>query len=156
MLTHADKSKTRTIEELLRNYLAYKTGVVNLKQRIKCMYSPNITSSYKLREGSTGTFNVHSTTEATALDCLESPELQRIHKTIHRYEMIISTINHALEHLPEDQRQFVELRYFQNFSLTKISNELMFSVRQLSRIRNRVLNYLLIALSHLVIDLNNA
>lgn len=140
--------KQCTIEDHLRNYQAYKTGILNLKKKLDYLHLPYITSTCG-KEVSKGTFTPYSTTENAVLDRIESPEAQKINETIKLYEMFVDSIDHALSEVSSDEQQFIKMRYFQKFTIMRISIEIGYSVRQIHRIRHKVLERLSISLGHL-------
>src|SRR5690606_6163329 len=108
----SDRKKViRVIERHLRNYKTYKVAIKNLQKRLDYIM-PNITASYELREGSTGTFNIRSSTEDAALDRLESARALFLHEQIKQYRLITESIDEAIEALGEQEKNFVVLRYF--------------------------------------------
>lgn len=146
MLKQKDKELIGMLENHLRNYPSYKVGIANLKKRMEYEYSPPTTTHYGLREGSTGTLTITSTTEKTALKRMELGEKVKL------YQLFVDSISYAVELLPEDEKQFVQLRYFKKQSISRISMEIGYSLRSVHRIKQRALYQLLISLAHLVVD----
>jgi len=143
----SDRKKViRVIERHLRNYKTYKVAIKNLQKRLDYIM-PNITASYELREGSTGTFNIRSSTEDAALDRLESARALFLHEQIKQYRLITESIDEAIEALGEQEKNFVVLRYFEGKSMEGIAMELHCSVQNVFKIRTNTLERLLISLS---------
>lgn len=142
------KQAIRTIEFHLRNYRAYKVGVINLKIKLD-MILPSITTDYEIKEGSTGVFVVKSKVEDVVICRLESLEALKAHQTIQLYEMIVNTVDRAVQQLQDEERQFVKLRYFDNLPVHEICKRLVCSERTFHRIRYHVLNHFLISLANI-------
>lgn len=140
-----DKESIAVLESHLRNYHSYKTGIANLKKRMEREYSPQVTTDYRLKESSR-TLAISSTTEATVLKRMD------LDKKIGLYQLFVDSMDNAIEQLPPDEKQFVQLRYFERQSIPKISMELFCSPRKIHRIKRRAMDQLLISLGHLILD----
>ena len=103
---------------------------------------PNVTTSYELKEGSTGVFKIWSTTEQVALDRLESARALQINEQMRNYQIIIDSIEEALNALGEQERLYVELRYFEGLNTERIADKMSCSIPNLFRLRKRVLDRL--------------
>lgn len=139
------KQAVRNIENHLRNYKFYKVGIIHNKRKLD-MILPNITTNYEIREGSSGVFIVKSTTEDVVLCRLESRAAVQAHETIEEYQRIVDAIDASLKQLTEDEREYVKLRYFENYSISDLCTTLSCSERQVHRIRYNIINKLLIGL----------
>lgn len=146
MLATDKKKSIRTIERHLRNYKTYNVAVKNLQKQLDYIM-PNITASYELREGTTGVFNIRSSTEEAVLDRLESARALLLHEQIKQYKLITESINEALGALAEQERKFIELRYFEGRSIEKTAEELHCSVQNAFKIRTHALDRLVISLN---------
>ena len=142
------KKAIKAIENHLYNYKSYKVAVRNLQNQLDSIM-PNLTTSYELKEGSTGVFKIWSSTEQAVLDRLESARALQIHEQIRNFKMIISSIDEALNALGEQERLYVELRYFEGLNTERIADKMSCSVPNLFRFRKRVLDRLLISLSNI-------
>lgn len=145
-MTGTDKKKSiRTIERHLRNYKTYKVAIKNLQKQLDYIM-PNITANYELKEGTTGVFNIKSSTEEAALDRLESARALYLHEQINQYKLITESIDEALGALGEQEKRFIQLRYFEGRSIEKAAEELHCSVQNAFKIRSHALDRLVISL----------
>lgn len=141
------KKSIKIIETHLRNYRSYKVAIRNLQNQLD-LIMPNVTTSYELKEGSTGVFKIWSTTEQVVLDRLESARALQINEQMRNYQIIIDSIEEALNALGEQERLYVELRYFEGLNTERIADKMSCSIPNLFRLRKRVLDRLLISLSN--------
>lgn len=141
------KKSIKIIETHLRNYRSYKVAIRNLQNQLD-LIMPNVTTSYELKEGSTGVFKIWSTTEQVVLDRLESARALQINEQMRNYQIIIDSIEEALNALGEQERLYVELRYFEGLNTERIAERMNCSIPNLFRLRKRVLDRLLISLSN--------
>ncbi|WP_373896366.1 sigma-70 family RNA polymerase sigma factor [Virgibacillus sp. CBA3643] len=150
MATETSKNtQIKWIEKHLRSYKTYKVGLQTLKKQLDYIM-PNMTASYDLSEGSSGTFNIKSTTEDYAIDRIESKKALMIHEDISRYKMLIDSIDDALKDLDEVEREFVEYRYIKRCTIPQTSIELGFSEDVIFRTRKHVMDKLMISLRGLI------
>ncbi|MGG3737211.1 sigma factor-like helix-turn-helix DNA-binding protein [Aeribacillus pallidus] len=152
----AIKRKTKrqmiAVENLLRHYHYYKSGIKNLKKQLDYIM-PGITANYEIQEGSTGSFVIQSKTEKYAIDRIESKRALDIYEKIQEYEIIVSSIESSLEVLSEEEKQFVTLRYFENKSIKVVAYNMNCSERSVFNIRENVLHKLSISLSGILENL---
>lgn len=141
--------RIKRIEHHLRNYKTYKVGLYNLKKQLDYIM-PSMTATYELANGSSGTFNIKSDTEKYAIDRIESKKALMIHENISQYELIIGSIEKALENLEDIEKEFVDERYFKGKPINHIVNKLGFSEKYVFTIRNQVMDKLLISLKGLI------
>ena len=141
------KKSIKIIETHLRNYRSYKVAIRNLQNQLD-LIMPNVTTSYELKEGSTGVFKIWSTTEQVVLDRLESARALQIDEQIRNYQIIVDSIEEALNALGEQERLYVELRYFEGLNTERIADKMSCSIPNLFRLRKRVLDRLSISLSN--------
>lgn len=143
------KSLVKGIEFHLYRYRHYKVAIRNLQKQLDFIM-PNMTSSYELLEGSTGTFRVESSTEKAAIDRIESRKALNIHEEMQRYDLILNCIEEAVAGLDKTEQHFVDRRYFQGVPVTKIAETDGYSVPQMYKTRDQILDKLLISLSSIV------
>ena len=133
----------RKIEYHLRNLASYRTGIKSLEKQLDYIM-PNTTTRYERREGGFS-FTVRSSTEDVALDRIEGKRALDIREQIARYQIIVDTIDAALKDLKPQQRQFIELRYFQDLTFVEIATKMGYSAESsVFTIRNHTFNRLLI------------
>lgn len=141
------KALIREIEGHLRKFHTYKAGIKNLQRQINYIY-PNVTAKYEFTRSGSG-FVVSSSTEKTALDRIESKRALDLLEQIERFKIIVESIDEALNELQDQEREFIELRYFKDMSWNDIQRQLNYSERQLFYIRRKTLEKLLISLKNL-------
>ena len=144
-------SQIKKIEKFLRQYTTYKIGVMSLQKQLDYIM-PNITATYELTEGSTGTFKITSSTEQYAIDRIESKRALMLHEDIAKYNLIIESIDNAVSELDEIERKFVELRYINRKTIAQTSMELGYSEKHIFNLRHQVMEKLLISLRGLLIQ----
>lgn len=144
-------SQIKKIEKFLRQYTTYKIGVMSLQKQLDYIM-PNITATYELAEGSTGTFKITSSTEQYAIDRIESKRALMLHEDIAKYNLIIESIDNAVSELNEIERKFVELRYINRKTIAQTSMELGYSEKHIFNLRHQVMEKLLISLRGLLIQ----
>lgn len=135
----------KVIERHLRNYKTYEIGIKNLKKQLDYIM-PNVTASYELVEGSSGTFNIASKTEGFAIDRIESRRALELYEDIKQYQMILDAIDEALSGLEEAEREFIRCRYMENMTIPKTAMQLGYSEKHIFNIRNSAFGKLLISL----------
>src|SRR5690625_66881 len=144
-----DKTKRakqiKRIEKYLRQYTTYKIGVMTLQKQLDYIM-PNITASYELVEGSSGTFKITSTTEKYAIERIESKRALMLQEDIARYNIAHESIDIAVSELDELERKFVELRYINRKTIAQTSIELGYSEKHIFNLRHQVMDKLLISL----------
>lgn len=145
-----DKTKAiRTIEHHLRSYKTYHIGIKNLQHTIDNIM-PQMTTSYTLREGSSGTFDIHSTVEDAVLDRLESARAIYVKEQIRQLRLITNSIDRAMEALGDMERDFIKYRYLDGYSISKTAITLNVSDQMCFKLRNVTMDKLLISLSNIV------
>lgn len=140
----------KKIEKLLRQYTTYKIGLMTLQKQLDYIM-PNITATYELVEGTSGTFKI-SSTEKYAIDRIESKRALLLHEDIEKYRMIIESIDEAVSELDPIERKFVEVRYINRKTIAQTSIELGYSEKHVFNLRNQVMDKLLISLRGLLIQ----
>lgn len=141
----------KKIEKFLRQYTTYKIGLMTLQKQLDYIM-PNITATYELVEGTSGTFKITSSTEKYAIDRIESKRALMLHEDIEKYSMIIESIDEAVAELDPIERKFVELRYINRKTIAQTSIELGYSEKHIFNLRNQVMDKLLISLRGLLIQ----
>lgn len=111
---------------------------------------PKMTASYELREGSNGSFVIHSSTEEYAIDRIESKRALDIHEQIETYKIIVSCIDNALNGLDQEEKKFVECRYFSGYTISKMAITLGYGESTVFKIRNRIMDKLVHSLNSLI------
>lgn len=139
----------KILEKHLRRYTQYKVGLMTLQKQLDFIM-PNLTATYELQEGTSGTFNIKSDTEAYAIDRIESKKALILHEDIARYNLIIESIDEAMNELDEIERKFIELRYINRRTIVQTSVELGYSEKYVFNLRHQVFDKLLISLKGLV------
>lgn len=140
-----DTSMIREIEYHLKQYRQYRVGIDNLTYQME-MILPRTTSRLELREESRSYSAKRSSTEDCAIERLESKQAIFLQREIKRYKIIVDSIDKSLEQLDEMERRFVEFRYFQRWSIRKISLELGYSESSIHVLRRQLMHKLGISL----------
>ncbi|WP_202078268.1 sigma factor-like helix-turn-helix DNA-binding protein [Caldalkalibacillus salinus] len=138
-------SRYREIEYHLRQFRQYKVGMSNLKSQVELIL-PRTTSSYEKREGQHHVNWSRSSTEDCVMERLESQKVKALEQEIQKYQIIVHSIEQSLKELDEMERQFVQYRYFQRWTIRKISLELGYSESSVHALRRQLLNKLDISL----------
>lgn len=139
------KKNSKIIERHLRNYGTYKAGIKNMQKQLDYIM-PNITANYELKEHSIGAFVFNSTTENYAIDRIESKRALQLHEDITSFQIIVESVDESFKVLEEQEKQFVEIRYFQNRSMEQTAQTLNYTSSAIYALRNQVLDKLNISL----------
>jgi hypothetical protein len=143
------QAKERIIENYLSKYNTYKIGMKNCQKQLDYMM-PSLTARYE-SDGSSASFFIANNTERVALDRLTSKRALDLIEEIEYSKLIIECIENALEDLDEQEKQFVEFRYFKGFKVYEIKPLMMISEEKtFYRIRRLTLDKLLISLNNLI------
>jgi RinA family phage transcriptional activator len=148
-MTKPRKVMIREIEAYLRNYKAYKVGIANTKQQLEWIM-PSVTAQYSASEGSSGTFDISSKVEKAVLDRLESKQALDLHEEMSRSQLIVDSIDRAIGELDEIEKGFIEHRYLKKKSIPGVAESLGYHEKYLHKIRNNVMDKLLISLSNIL------
>jgi len=141
--------KERTIEAHLRHYRTYKVGIENCQKQLDYIM-PNITSRFDYVNGNS--FYISNNTERVAIDRIESKRALDLYEEIEQYKVITETIKKAFDELNNQEKQFVEFRYFQCMPMQEVKIAMGYSEeKSVYRIRRHVLDKLLISLNNLII-----
>ncbi len=143
------QQKERTIESYLNMYNTYKIGLKNSQRQLDYI-SPSLVGGYS-SDGLQSVFYISNNTERVAIDRLTSKKALDLVEEIEQYKLIIESIDSALAELDEQQKQFVELRYFKGLKIYEVK-ELMFvqDEKTLFRLRRKILEKFLISLNNLI------
>lgn len=143
------QQRFKKIETHLRNYRNYQAGIKNLQIQLDYIL-PNITAKYEISEGSVGSFVFKSTTEDFAIDRIEGKRALQLHEDIAIFQLIIDSIDNAVKELEPHEKQFVKLRYFQNWTYGKTALEMGYTERNLFFVRQNVRDKLMISLKNIL------
>lgn len=142
--------KERTIENFLRFYKQYQTGIKNCEQQLEYIM-PSLVSRYEISADSGESFWIVNNTEKVALDRIESKRALDLREEIERYKIICTSIENAVEQLTMQERAFVHLRYFECKPIAAVTSALGYAEeKSIYRIRRHVLDKLLISLNNLL------
>lgn len=147
-----EKNKRKAIKKIemyLRNYNHYIVGIKNMKRQLDFIM-PNMTARYELSEGSSGTFNISSSTEKYAIDRIESKRALELHESIQKYELIVNSIDGALKELEPIEKDFINLRYFKLKTIQQTAIDLGYSEKYVFNLRNGIMDKLIISLKGLL------
>ena len=139
------KDQIKAVEAHLFQYNHYRVAIKNIEGQLDYLM-PSTTASYEAMEGTRGAFVIYSSVERAVHDRLESKHAMDLHEQKKRYELIISCIDAALATLSEEERAFVQRRYFDQISVVKIAEERNKAASIMYQLRDRVLEKLLISL----------
>lgn len=150
-----DKMKTREIikkiEYHLKRYKTYKAAIRNIEKQLDYIM-PNITAVYEVREGTSGTFVITSSTEKCAIDRIESKRALDLHEEKARLELLVNAIETATADLEEEQKEYIMWRYEKGYSNKRIAAEMNCSESHVFKIRKELMDNLLISLGHIVTE----
>lgn len=142
-------TKERTIETHLRHYNTYRVGIQNCEKQLDYIM-PSLVTGYNT-DGNNSFFYVSNNTERVALDRVESKRAIDLREEIEQYKIITESINRAFHELKEQERLFVELRYFDCLPMFEVKTKMGYSEeKSVYRIRRHVLDKLLISLNNLL------
>ena len=141
-------NKERLIENHLRHYKTYKVAILNCQKQLDYIF-PSLVAHYE-NDGQRATFFIANDTEKVAIDRIESKRALDLNENIKHFEIICTSIDRALEELRPQEKEFVQLRYFDCDTMENIKNKLGYSEeKSVYRIRRHILDKLLISLSNL-------
>lgn len=148
MKKHKSRDDLRTIENILRKYRQYKVGIQNLSRQIEMW--PKVSSDSLTSERS---YCLSIPRSGLPDDCMSEPiepEVADLRKKYYKYTLIVESIDQSLEELSEIEKTFIEYRYFQMWSIRRISIEIGYSESSVHVIRRTCLKKLSISLSGIV------
>lgn len=141
------KNQVRTLEGHLKNYKVYKAATKNLQESLDEIL-PNITTNYTWQEGYSGIFKI-SSTENAVLDRITGSRAIYLQEQLSLYRSITNSIDEALHILPEEEQKYVKCRYFNGWTVEKTAQYLGYSTQNCFKIRNQLIDKLLIGLRNL-------
>lgn len=142
--------KERSIEQHLRLFKTYRTGIKNCEQQLEYIM-PSLVTRYEICTDSGEAHFIVNNTEKVALDRIESKRALDLKEEIERFKIITSSIENALEDLKPAEASFVNWRYFECLPIQEVKLKMGFSEeRSVYRIRRHVLDKLLISLNNLI------
>lgn len=142
------QQEQRQLENFLRHYKTYQIGIRNCQKQLDYLL-PNVTASYSV-DGGAHVFKIHSKTEMSAIDRIESKQALDLHEMVSQYEIIVQSIENAVSTLEDTEQKFVKLRYFENKSIEAVRDQLQYSEKNIFKIRQKTLDKLLISLKNLL------
>jgi hypothetical protein len=150
MINQTKAMKERCIENHLRFYYTYLTGIKNCEQQLDYIM-PSLVSTCGTGENGSLFFIVNDT-EKVAVDRIEGKRALDIREQIEHYKIIVSSIDNALENLKEQELDFVKFRYFERLPIQEVKLKLKYSEdKSVYRVRRHVLDKLIISLNNLLI-----
>jgi hypothetical protein len=151
MISHNSKAyKERIIENHLRYYETYKTGIKNCEQQLEYIM-PSLVSRYEVSTDTGESFFIVNNTAKVALDRIESKRALDLKEEIERFKIIVSSIENAVEELTMQERAFVHLRYFECKAIAVVSSALGYAEeKSVYKVRRHVLDKLMISLKNLL------
>ena len=142
-------TKERIIENHLRHYNTYRVAIMNCEKQLEYIM-PSLVSQF----GSDGThsiFYVGNNTERVALDRIESKRALDLKEEILQYQLVVESIDNAIDPLQENEKVFVNLRYFDSLPIRDVKEKMGYSEeKSIFRIRRNVLDKLMISLNNLL------
>jgi DNA-directed RNA polymerase specialized sigma subunit len=142
-------TKERTIEMHLRHYHTYRVGIINCQKQLDYIM-PSLVSGYNT-DGVNSFFFVSNNTEKVALDRIESKRAIDLKEEIDQYKIIVESINRAFSELKEQEKCFVQWRYFDCLPMYEVKTKMGYSEeKSVYRIRRHILDKLLISLNNLL------
>lgn len=141
--------KERFIENHLRFYKTYLTGIKNCEQQLDYIM-PTLVTGYNADDQGTF-FYITNDTARVAIDRIEGKRALDLREEIERYKMITMSIDNAVNDLKPLEQRFVQLRYFECLPIHEVKTKLGYSEnKSVFRIRRHVLDKLLISLNGLL------
>jgi DNA-directed RNA polymerase specialized sigma24 family protein len=140
------KDDFKRIEKHLENYQNYKIGIQNMKKQLEHYY-PKITTSYEPREGSSGSFTFHSSTEDYGLRRIEKRE--EMEQYIKANSLVLDSIDSAIKLLEPMEREFVREFYFNKKNMKMVAATLGCTLKNAYSLKSEVKKSFLISLQNL-------
>lgn len=142
--------KERILENHLRFFKTYQCGIKNCVKQLDYIM-PTLISRYEVSTDTGESFFIINNTENVALDRLESKRALDLREQIESYQIIITSIENAVENLNEKEKDFVNWRYFECLPIDDVKMKMGYSEeRSVYRIRRHVLDKLMISLNNLL------
>jgi hypothetical protein len=148
--SHSKVYKERIIENHLRYFQTYKTGIKNCEQQLEYIM-PSLVARYEVSTDSGESYFIVNNTAKVALDRIESKRALDLKEEIERFKLITSSIENALENLNDIEKRFVHLRYFECKPIAVVSSALGYAEeKSVYKVRRHVLDKLMISLKNLL------
>lgn len=142
--------KERKIENHLRFYKTYLVGIKNCEQQLEYI-QPNITTKFGADNHGAFFYVVSDSTSNIAIDRIEGKRALDLREEIDRYKIITQSIDSALVELKQQEKDFVNFRYFECLSIHEVKSKLGYSEeKSVYRLRKHVLDKLIISLHNLL------
>jgi DNA-directed RNA polymerase specialized sigma subunit len=142
-------NKERIIENYLRDYNQYRVSIINCQKQLEYI-SPTLVSGYN-SDGANSYFYIANNTEGVAIDRIEGRRAVELHEEIAKNKIITESINRAVNELAEKQKQFVQLRYFEDLPMQKVIDIMGYAEQKSAyHLRKKVLDKFLISLNNLI------
>lgn len=142
--------KERKIENHLRFYKTYLVGIKNCEQQLEYI-QPNITTKFGADNHGAFFYVVSDSTSNIAIDRIEGKRALDLREEIDRYKIITQSIDSALVELKQQEKDFVNYRYFECLSIHEVKSKLGYSEeKSVYRLRKHVLDKLIISLHNLL------
>ncbi|SDZ11353.1 hypothetical protein SAMN05421736_106125 [Evansella caseinilytica] len=122
----------KNIEKHLRQYKSYKVAIKNLEKQLS--FSTALKEIPDKQRG----FRIQ-----------HPLPMEKIKFEIRELKLLTESIDEAIKDLSEVQKQYVECRYFNNWTISKTALEIGYSDKALFLIRNHIMDQLLIRLGGL-------
>ncbi len=120
------KDKIKLIEYYLKNYTTFKVANDNLQRQLQYL-TPNENQSY------------------LSINSDEKEKIMTIRKKLNETLLIENSIENAISNLDILEQRFINLRYFQNYSIEKTAQTIGYSKASLYVLRSRIMDKLLIS-----------
>ena len=140
----------RIIENHLRYYKTYLVGIRNCEEQLEYIM-PNITTKFGADNHGSFFYVVSDSTANIAIDRIEGKRALDLREEIEKYKIITTSIERALKEMKQQERDFIEYRYFDCLPITEVKIKLGYSEeKSVYRIRRHVLDKLHISLNNLL------
>lgn len=149
-ILNVESIRIRQIENHLRLYKTYLVGIQNCEQQLEYIM-PNITTKYGADNHGAFFYVVADSTCNIALDRIEGKRALDLREEIERYKIITSSIDKAFAELKQQEKDFVNFRYFDCLPMHEVKTKLGYSEeKSVYRLRKHVLDKLIISLHNLL------
>ncbi len=139
--------KYKLLETHLRNYKHYKVATGILQKQLDYLV-PGFFANYQIDHNNKIHFQLDTNSEhLQPIDRSSSLKALIIHEELIQKKIILNSIEMSLDQLNQTEREYVDLRYFQEKSVVATSMELGYSEKYIFQLRKRVLDKLLLSLS---------
>ena len=140
----------RMIENHLRYYKTYLVGIKNCEDQLEYIM-PNITTKFGADSHGAFFYVVSDSTANIAIDRIEGKRALDLREEIEKYKIITTSIERALKELKQQEKDFIEYRYFECLPIHEVKQRLGYAEdKSVYRIRRHVLDKLLISLNNLL------